>query len=212
MGNGYRRYSTLLIVVGLTAVGLLLWIGCLLYVWVILQAIGADIDFWAMTEALSTAVAAAAVLGAGFVAYRELTEVASSRHMEVADRLFDELNSTECLDARRWVFQNLPNDPEEGVRSLTPEGRAAVKQVLNSLDRIAFLTQSDWVPIEMVMPWMNPMIVKAWQKLEPYVEYEGHRRQEPDYYAHARQLAERCIAWREEHLPDAKTVWLDDAL
>jgi hypothetical protein len=132
--------------------------------------------------------------------------------MEAADRLFDELNSTESIGARRWVFHNLPGDPEEGISSLTPEGRAAVKQVLNTLDRIAFLTQSEWVPIEMVMPWMNPMIVKAWQKLGPYVEYESHRRQEPDYYAHARQLAERCIAWREQHLPDAETVWIDDAL
>jgi hypothetical protein len=212
MRNGDRRYSTLLIAIGLTCVGLVLWVGLLLYMWLILQAAAVRTDFWAMTEALSTAVAAAAVLGAGFVAYRELGEVASSRHMEIADRLFEELNSAECIEARRWVYHNLAGDPEAGIRSLTPEGRAAVKKVLNSLDRIAFLTQSEWIPIELVMPWINPMIVKAWAKLAPYVEYESHRRKEPDYYAYARELAGHCIAWRAENLRDAETRWLDDAL
>lgn len=212
MRESYCRYSTLLTIVGLSAVGLVLWVGFLVYMWLILQATGIKTDFWAMTEALSTAVAAAAVLGAGFVAYRELSEVASTRHMEVADRLFEELNSAECIEARRWVYHNLTDVPEGGIRSLTPDGRAAVKQVLNSLDRIAFLTQGNWIPIEMVMPWMNPMIVKVWEKLGPYVEYESHRRKEPDYYARARELAECCIAWRAENLPDAETRWLDDAL
>ena len=109
-------------------------------------------------------------------------------------------------------FKIFQQDPEEGVLKLTPEGRAAVKQVLNSLDRIAFLTQADWVPEEMVMPWMNPMITKAWAKLGPYVDYESRRRNEPDYYRYARRLAERCIAWRAKNLPDARITWVDNAL
>ena len=95
---------------------------------------------------------------------------------------------------------------------MTDEGRAAVKQVLNSLDRVAFLTQAGWIPDEMIMPWMNPMVVKAWARLEAYVEYESQRRGEPDYYQHARQVAERCRAWRSKHLPDAEITWIDDAL
>jgi hypothetical protein len=174
--------------------------------------VGFSTDFWAMTEALSAAVTAAAVLGTALVAYRELCELASSRHLSVADSLFKELNSPGSIEARRWVLQNLPDDPREGIRSLTPEGRAAVKHVLNSLDRIAFLTQHRWIPEEMVMPWMNPMVVKAWAKLQPYVDYESRRRREPDYYVHAGELAERCIAWRAENLPDSEITWIGDAL
>jgi len=132
--------------------------------------------------------------------------------MEVADRLFRHINSPEEVEARRWIFENLPPNPEEGVRALTPEGQDAVKRVLNSLDRVAFLTQAGWIPEEMIMPWMNPMIVKAWTKLEPYVRYEGERRREPDYYEHARTLAERCLVWRAENLPEAEITWIDDAL
>jgi hypothetical protein len=209
--NGSQR-MTLIAIFALTAAGFVAWMVVLLFVWFSLLALGLTTNFWAMTEALSTAVAAAAVLGAGFVAYRELSEVASSRHMEVADRLFHELNSLENIEARRWIFLNLPPEPGEGLKSLTPEGRAAVKRVLNSLDRVAFLTQAGWIPEEMIMPWMNPMVVKAWRKLEPYVTYESQRRGEPDYYEHARALAERCCAWRAKNLPEADITWVENAL
>jgi hypothetical protein len=203
---------TLVIILGITAVGFVLGLGGVLLLWLLLRAAGVAANFWAMTEALSTAVTAAAVLGAGFIAYRELSEIASSRHLEVADRLFHELNALENIEARRWIFRNLPDDPEEGIQAMTPEGQAAVKQVLNSLDRVAFLTQAGWIDDEMIMPWMNPMIVKAWAKLEPYVDYESRRRREPDYYEHARKLAQRCRDWRAKNVPDAEITWLSDAL
>jgi hypothetical protein len=206
------KHVTLFAIIAITAVGLFCWLGVLLFLWLVLRVLGVSADFWAMTEALSTAVAAAAVFSAIFIAYRELDELDTSRHLQVADRLFEELNSSENIEARRWVFQNLPTDPSEGISSMTPTGRAAVKRVLNSLDRVAFLTQAGWIPEDMIMPWMNPMIVKAWAKVEPYVEYESARRREPDYYKHARELARRCVAWREKNLPNAEIIWLDDAL
>lgn len=212
MSANWSGPRTLLAVVGITVASFLLWLGILLLVWLFLRRPGASTDFWAMTEALSTAAAVATVLGAGFVAFRELAELASSRHLEVADRLFEELNSQENIEARRWIFQNLQDDPEQALASLSAEGRAAIKHTLNSLDRVAFLTQAGWIPEELIMPWMNPMIVKAWAKLEPYVAYESRRRHEPDYYQHARKLAERCRAWRAKNLPEAKITWVDGAL
>jgi len=212
MNTKWSRYRTLVGILAITTVGFLGWLAILLLVWSFLRASGVSSNFWAMTEALSTAVAAAAVLSAGFIAFRELNELDINRHIQVADRLFEELNSPENIQARRWVFQNLPADPVEGMRTLTPDGQAAVKRVLNSLDRVAFLTQDGWIPEEMIMPWMNPMIVKAWIKLAPYVDYERDRRGEPDYYEYAGELAQRCIAWREKNLPEAQTTWIEDAL
>jgi hypothetical protein len=165
-----------------------------------------------MVEALSTAVAAAAVIGAGFVAYKELSKLASTRHMEVADKLFEELNSSENVQASRWVFLNLPADPREGLGTLSTEGREAVKQVLNSLDRVAFLSQTDWIPDDMIMPWMSPMVVKSWAKLGPYIDYESQRRQEPDYYAEVHMLSERCLVWRRENGLPTEVTWVDNAL
>jgi hypothetical protein len=190
------------------AVGMILMLG----LWGVMRLSGVEADFWAMTEAIATAFAAAAVIGAGVIAYRELNEVSSSRHMEVADRLFDELNSPENIAARRWVYQNLPPDPAEGLSKLEPDGQEKVKAVLNSLDRVAFLTQSNWIPDEIIMPWMHPMIEKSWDKLEPYVLYERDRRKEPYYYERAGELAERCKKWRKVNLPDLEVEWVDKAL
>jgi hypothetical protein len=205
-------YLTLILFVGFAVIGFSLWVGGIFIIWLILRSVGISNNLWVMVEALSSAVTAAAILSAGFVAYRELSEAASSRHMNVADRLFEELNSPENIAARRWVFQNLHEDPEGGIKLLNEEGRAAVKKVLNSLDHVAFLTQAGWIPDEIIMPWMHPMIAKSWEKLEPYINYERQRRNEPYYYKYAGELAVRCRIWQEKNMPDWKIVWIEDAL
>jgi len=212
MDKNRSHRGPLWIIFILTGFGFFGWVGFLVLIWLILKLVGLNSDFWAMMEALSTAVAAAAVLSAGFIAYRELKAQDISRYIDVADRLYDELNSHTNIQARRWVFKELPPDPKKGIPQLTDDGRKAIKQVLNSLDRVAFLTREGWIPDGLVMPWMNPMIVKAWIKLEPYVNYEASRRNEPDYYQAARELAKRCMQWRKENVPNGKITWIDDAL
>lgn len=212
METQHAQRKTLLLIVAVSSVGVLTWLGVLLLLWRALEAAGWSVDLWAMIGALSTAVATAAVFTAGYVAYRELSEISNSRLIDITQRLFDELNSTENIAARRWVYQNLADDPQQGLSVLTPEGQEAIKQVLNSLDRVAFLTQPGWIDDELIMPWMNLMVVKAWARLGPYVLYERQRRGEPDYYLIAQKLAERCLAWRESHLPDAKIIWVKNAL
>lgn len=189
-----------------------LWIVGLMTLWPLVSKAGFAPEFWIMAQGLTGMLTMTAILSGSIVGYRQLMVATSSRHMAVADRLFSELNSPENIEARRWVFQNLAGDPVVGSSSMPPEGRAAVKQVLNSLDRVAFLTQAGWIPEEMIMPWMNPMVVKAWDKLGPYVDYESRRRNEPDYYDQVRILAEHCRFWRARNLPEAEITWTDNAL
>ena len=165
-------------------------------------------------ESVSAAVAAAAVFGAAYFAYQELSEVANTRYMDIADRLFRELNSPENIEARRHIFQNLTTDPGQGLKRLKQADQDAMKNVLNSLDHVAFLTRPGWIPDDLIMPWMHPMIAKSWEKLEPYVLYERERRNEPYFYEHAEELAERCKKWRKKNLPEdkRKTKWVGDAL
>jgi hypothetical protein len=212
MNSKWSVLLNIIFFVILTTLGFFISISFIFVLWLILSAFGYNPDLWVMIEALSTAGAAATVLGVGFIAYRELAEIASSRHMDVADRLFDELNSSENIEARRWIYQNLPPDPKEGLQSLTPEGQTAVKLALNSLDHVAFLTQSGWIPDEIVMPWMHPMVAKSWEKLSPYVAYERQRRNEPYYYIQVSKLADRCAAWRAKNIENRSIRWLKDAL
>ena len=213
MNGNWSGRKTLLVIAASTALGFLFWQFCLFLLWLFLQALGLSVDYWNMTQGLSSAAAVAALIGGGIIAYRELTEASSGRHVQVADSLFAELNSPENVEARRWIYQELPKVPTEGgLGSLPPEGRAYVKKTLNSLDRVAFLTQAGWIPVETIMPWMNPMIVKSWEKLERWVDMESQRRGEPDYYEHARRLGEDCIAWRKRNLAYTETEYLKDAL
>jgi hypothetical protein len=163
----------------------------------------------AAIEALSTALAAAAVIGASVIAYREISEF---EHMDVADRLFIELNSSENIEARKRIFQSIYADPKVGLMKMTEKDRDAMKKALNSLDRVAFLTQSGGISDDLVMPWLHPMISKTWEKLEPYVLYERKRRNEPYYYQYAERLAERCNKWREKNQLRTTTKWVDSAL
>ena len=123
MGLKKPHRSNLIIIFIITALGFLFWIGGLFIFWLLLNLFGATVDFWAMVKSLSTAVAAATVLSAGFIAYRELRAQDISRYIEVADKLYNELNSQENIDARRWVFNNLPSDPKSGLLDMTDEGR-----------------------------------------------------------------------------------------
>jgi len=185
---------------------------------IMLLGISFDWDFLKVDmgtlEAISAAVAAAAVFAAAYFAYQELSEVANTRYMDIADRLFADLNLPENIEARRRIFQNLNADPELGMKRLKKEDHDAMKKVLNSLDHVAFLTRPGWIPDDLIMPWMHPMIAKSWEKLEPYVLYERERREEPYYYEHAGELAERCKKWREENLTAAERTnkWVDKAL
>ena len=212
MNENWSEQQTLLVIILSAVIGVLLWLMGLIVLWALLQRVGIDTNFWVMTEALSTATAIAALIVAGYIAYREMGEIANTRHMEVADRLFEELNAEENIAARRWIYHNLPDDIEEAGPSLTAEGKENVKSVLNSLDRIAFLTQAGWIPEKMVMPWMSTMVVKAWSKLGPYVDYESERRGEPEYYVNVRSLSKQCMAWRTKNLSKGEIRWVEDAL
>ena len=212
MNRNWSGQRTLAVVAICTAIGFAIGLLTILSIWGMLRAGGATSSYWAMTEALATAVTAATVIGAGFLAYRELDEASSSRHLAVADRLFEELNAPENVAARRWVFQHLPSDPATGLAEMTDPERDTFKRVLNSLDRVAFLTQRGWIPEDMVMPWMSPMILKAWIKLKPWVDYEVDRRHEPDYYRQVRALAERCLSWRKAHGMSTEVTWVENAL
>jgi hypothetical protein len=213
--NWFDKIIPIIIII-VTPIVFIFWLLWILFIWAIMRSFGLQTSLWVMIEALSTALAAMTFIGASIIAYVELQEISRSRHLEIIDRLFSEMNSKENIEARRWIFQHLSDieiDKAKGaVDSLPQEGRDAIKKVLNSLDRVAFIIQANWIPEKTIMPWMNPMVVKSWVKLKPYVEYESIRRKEPDYYQNARRLGQRCVEWRLKNLPDTKITWIDNAL
>ena len=83
----------------------LLWGLCAFLIWRIFDSLALSDNFYVAIEALSTALAVATVFGAGYFAIQELSESSKTRYMEIADKLFNELNSEENIQARKLVYQ-----------------------------------------------------------------------------------------------------------
>lgn len=192
----------------LLVAGLLGWLAVNYLLWRVFGQFEIFSNFWAMLEALSTAVTAAAILSAGLVANEEIKEANRTRHLSVMENLFQELNSEEHINARKWIYKKLPSTSEELDR-LRSKDRHKMKLVLNSIDKLAFLTQSDLIPVELIMPWVNPMVVKSWEKLGPVVRAVRAERKEPDYYIDAENFAEICIEWRKKLYPQEQSEWVE---
>jgi hypothetical protein len=188
-------------------VGFVVWILITIGIWFGSKTLGLGDDIWSIIESLSTAITAAAILGAGLVAYHELREANRSRYLSIMEGLFQELNSKEHIVARKWIYLELPDRIEE-INSLDDEKKYNIKLALNSLDKVAFITQSGWIPVETIMEWINPMVVKLWEKLGPIVMAERDVRSEPDYYKNAEIFANQCIAWRSEHYKGKQYNWV----
>jgi len=156
-------------------------------------------EFWSMAEGLSSAMAFAAVVGGGLVALSQIVEGVDNRNLDVFDKIFTRWMSREHIDARRYIYQHLPDDPAEWYQTCTSENRAQVKLVLNQFDYLGFLISQHWITDEGISNWVNPIVVRVWSKVEPYIDYDMHvLGKGEDYYEHARWLALRCIAWREK--------------
>jgi len=198
-----------------SSIGFVVWVIVAALIWFVLRQVGANFDFWPMLEALSTAAAVAQVFGGGVVALWQLRDTADSRNLGIYNEIFERLMSSENIEARRWIYTNLPEDPRSGIEGLTEAGQRHVKSVLNSLDHLGFLLEQDWITgegEEAIIRWVSPFVVKCWARLEPYIDFEAERRHEPDYYASIRKLAERCIEWRQTNLPGARITWVGKSL
>jgi len=206
--TGQKIRATLLTVL-YALLGLWALLGLIVGIWALVKRTGAQADLWLMIESLSTALAVVVAIVGAFLAYRD---TASDRHRGVVDSLFQDMNSEESIAARRLIYQELPKFSEPAVGQLTSDQRAAIKHTLNILDRAGFMIQSDWIPAQVILPWISPMVVKLWAKLEPYVDHEADRRYEPDYYEAARALARLCIEWRARNVPEAKVTEVADAI
>ncbi len=211
-----KKMSTgqiILMAATISIISLGLWFLLNLTVWGFFQLIGVRFSLWDMVEALSAAAAVAQVFGGGVVLLAQLGESTDNRNLGIYNDIFARLMSEVDIEARRWIYQNLPDDPQAGLASLPPEGREHVKRVLNSFDHLGFLIQQDWITSDAVIKWVSPFVVKAWKKLGPYIEYElSHRPGEPDYYESARELARRCQQYRQQNMPPGEDVWRPDAL
>jgi hypothetical protein len=197
----------------LTVVILTIVIG---FVWILLSpTIVATVSLsekeWANIAALTSAATLAVALGAGIILLIELAETADSRNLEIYRDIYERLMSDEQIDARRFIYQELPepnpDEPQVVIDAVmaSDKARYQVKKVLNLIDYFGFLIDQDWVTADEIIGWLSPVVVKVWAKIGPVVVYEREQRpEEPDYYEAATKLADKCRSWRQNNYPEAE--------
>jgi hypothetical protein len=163
---------------------------------------------WSELGVLTSVAGFALVIGAGFLVLVELTEATNSRNLDVYRDIYERLMSEPAIEARRYLYQEIPAAKDGGVLVdavlKNQEARDCVKKVLNLIDYFGFLVAQDWVTEDEVVGWLSPVVVKVWARIEPIVEHEcALRPEEPDYYLHARTLADKCEAWRRRKFPSS---------
>lgn len=171
-------------------------------------------DEWSKIEPFFAVITLAFAGAASFIALKELSESTDSRNLGVYQDIFIKFMSNDAIEARRMLYRNIPDGPEDeriAVVMGNDELRECVKEVMNQLDYFGFLVERAWVTSDEIIGWLSPIIVKVWEKIGPIVEYErANRQEEPDYYISAVNLAERCQKWRDKHYPQRQAITFDD--
>ncbi len=181
---------------------------------------------WGVLEGLAGLASLAVVIGgAVFVAKEYIdsemqgTLVAAEAAFNMYKDIFGRITDPEETAARRWIILNIePLDPGadrearvEWLRAFMaqlkatppdwahelPPGHWYLKRVLNSLDFLGYVEEHYWELEDDLVEWLSPPVAKVWERIGPYVEYEAHRRAEPDFYKSARVFGEKCVRYRD---------------
>lgn len=173
-----------------------------------------DPNCWLALTAVSTLCSLGTLVATAVVLYHKLKDMSSSQEryrasqaLEVYADIFRLMMSDEQIEARRWIYRNLPKF-KGSFLDLTDDDRRNIKLVLNSLDYVGFLIKNDLHSSETIVDWCRPMVTKVWSKVGVYVEMESERRNDADYYSSARFLAFRCS----QGFPPYEFEFLEDAL
>jgi hypothetical protein len=153
---------------------------------------------------------------------REEAQASFGIYMEMYNRLMNPA----AMQARRWVIVSLPTLDEMGndekawlaqihakVNEVPPgwteersPGKEYLKEILNTFDFVGFVGKHYWNMENELVLWMSSPVTKVWERIYLYVEQEAKQRNEPDYYESAREFADYCTKWRQEHHPKAKVI------
>src|ERR1051325_5220670 len=106
------------------------------------------------------------------------------------------IGSESARKHRKFIYTELKSAPE----ALTPDEREHVEQISVTFDRIGKLVASDLIPKEELLAGHCEVIIRSWNKLEPYIKH--HRKVIGNYHAkHFETLASLAQEYYSQHSP-----------
>ncbi|AGL18828.1 DUF4760 domain-containing protein [Actinoplanes sp. N902-109] len=145
----------------------------------------------------SLVVSVLALVVSGGVAVRQLVRMRHSNMLPVALDLFREFRTEQFRADMRYLVERLWTDwppGGTGVLDLPDEPRARVVRVASYFNNVGVLVANGVVDERMVRGFMGQSVLRAWDRVAPFLRVERTRRSDPAYNAYFEHLAARSIA------------------
>jgi hypothetical protein len=205
IGRRLKRQPFGVLFVLMLFVALVVMVVWLAAVRLIFDVAGLASSEWGWLEGVTSVLTFAFAAGAGLLLLIEYSDADETRNLEIYRDIYDRLMTPQQIEARRKLYQDLPDDPGEAMHVVrtNPEYMGYYKQVLSLIDYFGFVVQQEWVTADEVIGWISPIVVKVWDRIGELVEMERDARKgESDYHIAAFELAKACQDWRDEHIDD----------
>lgn len=153
-------------------------------------------EFWSILASISTILGFAILIWAAIVALNQLKEMTKARHLDAMLQVHEMLASAEARNHRKYIYIKLKSKPDK----LSAEEREHIEQVSVTFDRIGNLVEYGLVPKDILFDSHCEVIIRAWQKLEPYIM---HHRQliGGRHVEHFEKLAAEARDYQSKHFP-----------
>ena len=161
-------------------------------------------DWTAVVTAVATAVGAAVILLGGCFTLRQIRGLKEQTSLSALAPIFSDFQSVQLRKDRQTIYMTLPDDPNS--IEIASELYNACIRVLNSFNRIGYLTRKGLIPLDRDLAmYIGPPAMRIWDKLEKLVLLERDRRKEITFACFFEQLVKGC----KKKLPEYKVTYFD---
>jgi hypothetical protein len=145
---------------------------------------------------MATVLGFAVVSYTAIIALGQLKEMTKARHLEAMIQVYEMIGSESSRKHRRFIYTELKSVPEK----ITSDEREHVEQVSVTFDRIGKLVESDLIPKDELLASHCEVIIRSWNKLEPYIRH--HRKLTGGRHAnHFERLTMIAQEYHSKHFP-----------
>lgn len=113
---------------------------------------------------------------------RQLENQEKERRFQAALTVFQDLQTQESFNARKYIYENIPESIEGVDNNQLKEHFQKAEIALIALDRIGYLVSKDHIDITTVMENYWYVIWRCWKKSKNILNWMREQRGEPKYF------------------------------
>ena len=132
-------------------------------------------------------------------AYVQTRGFEKNRKLQAALTIFKELQASELMEGRRYIYEQIPQDIKNIDVAQLKEHLQKVESSLIAFERIGYLVYEGHIDTEPIIVNYWPSIWRCWKKCATLIRWARTQRGEKVYFARFEDLFYRCEAYRAEN-------------